>query len=698
MNIIEKAKQLGLDIGNGSTNAENLSYIASQVGAHDLESLNEKLDSMLSESEQLETLDDGIESLETMSDEISEEQPQRRERIGDKQYNEAKNEHGVYDNKYYANKQKKLDDDVKKAKEEKNNSQKEVTKKNEQGEKNTVQKNKNIFDKTKDNINYAKARKEQMLNPINYKLAKIGRARNLIEDPLGEVKDKAKAAAKDAAKDVGKKAGKAAANAGKAAGKAAVSGIKAIGSFLMSNPYILMVIGILALVLLLIIIILMLFAGVENGGIGYGLYGYDYIEPPCTQITISNGEYEGVYDIEEYVAGVTYAEFGSFLNDLQIEAAKAGSIAARSYVLANVNDECTVESSQNFQVYKMPNDKAIEITHETRGLVLTNLSEIESTQYDAFCTSSPQDDPINYIVCQKEQLIPRSWVDSEDGIKDSWKQGTMYEAHGNGMSQWGAAYLAEQGYTFKEILEYYYDGLEFKSIYKSYGYTGEYPIDPDNELYSNLAFLIDENLTDFLTNRGTNVEDFNTYLNEKINEAGVGTRDGVVSAAVTLIGSLAELGVKLNYQWGGKYYSIGVNPNWGMEVDMTSLCSNYADRGYTIKTCQDNYQWSSFDCSGFVNWAIINGMQDTTVETIAINTQGGLTLSSTSAVCKPGGVLLTSGHIVLVVGIDEENKNYIVAESTGSRIEDGTGGVKLTEYSFNKSNYVCKNLDELYGE
>jgi len=37
--------------------------------------------------------------------------------------------------------------------------------------------------------------------------------------------------------------------------------------------------------------------------------------------------------------------------------------------------------------------------------------------------------------------------------------------HGVGMSQWGAKKMAEQGYSYKEILEFYYPGTKIKKIY-----------------------------------------------------------------------------------------------------------------------------------------------------------------------------------------------------------------------------------------
>ena len=73
-------------------------------------------------------------------------------------------------------------------------------------------------------------------------------------------------------------------------------------------------------------------------------------------------------------------------------------------------------------------------------------------------------------------------------------------------------------------------------------------------------------------------------------------------------------------------------------------------------------------------------------------------LNPNKAVCKVGGVLQSSGHIVLVVEHDDANKQYIVAESTGSRINTGYGGVKLSYYPYGKEGYWCSNLDDIYGD
>ena len=36
--------------------------------------------------------------------------------------------------------------------------------------------------------------------------------------------------------------------------------------------------------------------------------------------------------------------------------------------------------------------------------------------------------------------------------------------HGAGMSQYGAEAMAEEGSTYKELLEHYYSGIDFKNM------------------------------------------------------------------------------------------------------------------------------------------------------------------------------------------------------------------------------------------
>ena len=236
-----------------------------------------------------------------------------------------------------------------------------------------------------------------------------------------------------------------------------------------------------------------------------------------------------------------------------------------------------------------------------------------------------------------------------------------------------------------------------KDVCNEICYSGDYPIDPKDELYSDLQLIHGITFEEILTNYGTTVEDFNAMLQSSIERAGLGTRAGVIAAATTLIGATAEMGYKINYQWGGKYRYAGVRANWGAPADMSYLCDNYESKGYVRSKCETNYSYHGFDCSGFVHWALVNGTGKNLPQPHIEGNQT-IPLQADYAVCEPGSALTGNGHIVLIVGIDTEKKQYIVAEATGSDISKNSGGTKLSNFSFNKAGYACYDLHEWYGE
>ena len=230
-------------------------------------------------------------------------------------------------------------------------------------------------------------------------------------------------------------------------------------------------------------------------------------------------------------------------------------------------------------------------------------------------------------------------------------------------------------------------------------YSGSYSTNSKDSLYTNANYLRDLSYSELLKNNGYTIDSFNEFLSSEINKAGVGTREGVVAAAMTLIGANAEMGYKLSYERGGKYNNIGVYANWGVKLQ-NNKCGNYArHHPNNVGDCQQNYNWSGFDCSGFVAWALTNGFQRKIDQ---VNTNPGndgykpIEIDTNTPVCKIGGVLVNSGHIVLVVNVDTNNKTYTIAQSTGS------SGMGLAVFPFSKkgwgSDYVCKNLEELYGD
>lgn len=195
--------------------------------------------------------------------------------------------------------------------------------------------------------------------------------------------------------------------------------------------------------------------------------------------------------------------------------------------------------------------------------------------------------------------------------------------------------------------------------------------------------ILHQPLDEFLSSKGTSLEAFNNLIASNVQENGYGTRAGVVTAAVTLI---AELGnnynVKVPYFWGGGHgiMATGAEGNWG-----SSQCHTYANG--------QSYNYCGLDCSGFVPWAIYNGgFSITPLVTGGFQSLPGAERVSltNSAVLQPGDLLESSGHVILIVGVDENN--YICAEAAGNET-----GVLFSTHPFNASGYWGVNMEGFYN-
>ena len=195
--------------------------------------------------------------------------------------------------------------------------------------------------------------------------------------------------------------------------------------------------------------------------------------------------------------------------------------------------------------------------------------------------------------------------------------------------------------------------------------------------------ILHQPLDEFLSSKGTSLEAFNNLIASNVEENGYGTRAGVVTAAVTLI---AELGnnynVKVPYFWGGGHgiMATGAEGNWG-----STQCHTYANG--------QSYNYCGLDCSGFVPWAIYNGgFSITPLVTGGFQSLPGAEKVSltNSAVLQPGDLLESSGHVILIVDVDDNN--YICAEAAGNET-----GVLFSTHPFNASGYWGVNMEGFYN-
>lgn len=431
----------------------------------------------------------------------------------------------------------------------------------------------------------------------------------------------------------------------------------------------------------LLLAVFLITIAIEGNEKGIAMNGYYAMR--CPEVTVvftdKQNNYEvtdiKTYPLEEYVAGVVAGEVG-FLGSTEVD--KAFAIAARSYFFANESN-CTIESSDRKQVFRelttTQTDKlAIEATEATKGKVLLKDNNLYSTQYDAFACIEKDDN--YYTISQAEQKIPITWLESKinpSSIPDWFicnGSENLKNHHGNGLSQYGSLYLAEEkGYTYEEILAFY---LGKEDITISSGFlTSIAGLEVKN---TTSATNLDRPLGELLNENGASIEDMNAFIKESVESVGKGTRAGVVAAAVSQINYLYDnFNVNIPYYWGGAYIGYGVYDSLGA---ITSGSTSNSGKTYIRK---------GFDCSGFVSWAIKNGGYKFGRYTTRgfHNAFSGDSCNITDQNCigQPGDLINSQTcHVQMIVAVDETSGKYMIAESTGSM------GVVMHEWNMHSQN------------
>ena len=103
-----------------------------------------------------------------------------------------------------------------------------------------------------------------------------------------------------------------------------------------------------------------------------------------------------------------------------------------------------------------------------------------------------------------------------------------------------------------------------------------------------------EPLDGFLEAKGSSVDALNAAIVEDVAAAGLYTRCGVVTAAVSLVSRLAEYGVSAPYQGRGAYQDEedwGVNPDWGARLRTPTTDGN------------GTYYYTGMQCVASIVWA-----------------------------------------------------------------------------------------------
>ena len=223
---------------------------------------------------------------------------------------------------------------------------------------------------------------------------------------------------------------------------------------------------------------------------------------------------------------------------------------------------------------------------------------------------------------------------------------------------------------------------ELEDATGKFGSLDRFDINPSSSLYKNTKPLKNITIKELLAKNGSSIDALNLEMKNAVESFGVGTREAPVAAAMVLHETLARYGYHLYYRWGGKHYKVGVNGSWGANIGSTSLCTSVPHPNPSY--CLSEFKYSGLDCSGFVNWALIQGFQSKNIPSHATTTRGSISLrGAKTAICNVGDTLVNDVHITLVAKLDDKNKRYIIIEDTGSH------GMRLSTVPYNTSAYNC---------
>jgi peptidoglycan hydrolase-like amidase len=188
--------------------------------------------------------------------------------------------------------------------------------------------------------------------------------------------------------------------------------------------------------------------GGDDGG-GYNL-------PLTIRVLMDDGSVE-IMNLEEYVKGVVAAEMYS---DWPIEALKAQAVAARTFAVNNTHhDHTNVDVCTDHNCCQAwngpPYDATIvdSVTSTCNEVITYNGTIITEALFFSHCNghtrNSEEYNGWDYVAYLRGVSC---------GCADEYGW-TDYNGHGVGMCQYGAKIMAEQGFSYVDILKHYYSGI-----------------------------------------------------------------------------------------------------------------------------------------------------------------------------------------------------------------------------------------------
>ena len=186
-----------------------------------------------------------------------------------------------------------------------------------------------------------------------------------------------------------------------------------------------------------------------------GLYSTIYV-PSAIKVMMDDGSVE-IMNLDDYVNGVVAAEMGS---DWPVQALKAQAVAARTFAVSNTHhDHCNVDVCTDPNCCQAwtgpPYDSTIvdAVTSTCNEVITYNGTIIEEALFFSHCNGDTRnsEDYNGWGYVPYLRGVPCGCADEY-----GW---TDHSSHGVGMCQYGARVMAEQGFSYIDILKRYYSGV-----------------------------------------------------------------------------------------------------------------------------------------------------------------------------------------------------------------------------------------------
>lgn len=159
--------------------------------------------------------------------------------------------------------------------------------------------------------------------------------------------------------------------------------------------------------------------------------------------------------LREYLHGVVASEMGS----AHKEACRAQAVASRTFVWQNVlSGEPISDSSANAQCFSV--ERAYSIAYEAAH------QAVDDTEDEILCYNGKPLSPCSFSASNGGRTVSsesrwggvRPYLIEQDDPWDFAATKGNKTGHGVGMSQRGAQYAAKTGYSYRDILSFYYPG------------------------------------------------------------------------------------------------------------------------------------------------------------------------------------------------------------------------------------------------